>query len=106
MATRPAVHSVLLHGKALEAPLLERIKRVFSALQDRGTTMQLSPAYANLLDANGVDRSAFGLQIYEPGTSPDPDMVLSFGGDGTVLETASMPGAAGVPRWSCDFWAK
>lgn len=59
--------------------------------------MQLSPAYANLLDANGVDRSAFGLQIYEPGTSPDPDMVLSFGGDGTVLETASMPGAAGVP---------
>ena len=69
MATRPSVHSVLLHGKALEAPLLERIKRVFSALQDRGTTMQLSPAYAKLLDANGVDRSAFGLQIYDDATA-------------------------------------
>ena len=97
MATRPAVRSVLLHGKALEASLLERMERVFSALRDRGVTMRLSPAYADLLDANGVDRFAFDLHIHEPGTSPDPDMVLSFGGDGTVLETASMPGAAGVP---------
>lgn len=97
MAQRPEVRAVLIHGKALEGDLIARIQPVFNFLETRKISRFLTKAYAELLTHNGLDWASMGMRLHQPDTSPAPDMVLSLGGDGTVLETASMEGVEAIP---------
>ena len=97
MAQSQAVRTILIHGKALDGDLMQRVGQVFGILEERGADLWLTGAYAVLLTSNGLDWESIGMRIHEPGVSPVPDMVLSLGGDGTVLETASMESAESVP---------
>lgn len=97
MAQSPEVRTVLIHGKALEGDLLKRIQPVLRMLETRNIVRVLTEAYAKLLTENGLDWASSGMRVHQPGVTPAPDMVLSLGGDGTVLETASMVGAESIP---------
>jgi len=87
----------LIHGKALEGDLIARIQPVLNLLEARRINRFLTEAYAELLTENGLDWAAMGMRVHQTDTAPTPDMVLSLGGDGTVLETASMAGAEAIP---------
>lgn len=97
MVQSAAVRSVLLHGKALDDDLLQPVRNLFALLRDQGVAMALTPAYADVLSGHGLDTGAYGMTLHTPDSPSAPDMVLSLGGDGTVLETASMNGAASIP---------
>ena len=97
MAHSSSVRSVLLHGKALDDDLLQPVRNLFALLRDQGVAMALTPAYADVLSGHGLDTGAYGMTLHTPDSPSAPDMVLSLGGDGTVLETASMNGAVSIP---------
>ena len=94
MTASPAVHSVLLHAKVLEETAWPDILGVVRTLRDRGVTIRTTDVFEGLLQ--GVDHDMDGLP-WRPSEGDKPDMVISFGGDGTVLETAALPDLEGVP---------
>ncbi len=95
MAKSAKIQSVLIHGKALEEGTLDQIKEVLSTLFAHGVGMSLTQTFSDLLEESGVNIDQYGLQ--SPKNEFQPDMVLSMGGDGTVLETASLDAVEGIP---------
>jgi NAD+ kinase len=95
MAKSAKIQSVLIHGKALEEGTLDQIKEVLSTLFAHGVGMSLTQTFSDLLEESGVNIDQYGLQ--SPKNEFQPDMVLSMGGDGTVLETASLDAVEGTP---------
>ena len=95
MSQSPKIESVLIHGKALEEGTLDQIKEVLDALSSDGVHISLTRTFSDLLDDSGVDSGQYGTT--HDSSDQRPDMVLSLGGDGTVLETAALKAVEGVP---------
>ena len=95
MSKSPAIQSVLIHGQALEAQSLNEVQLVLSALVASGVAISVTDSFAALLLECGVDAQQYGIQ--NAAVDHRPDMVLSLGGDGTVLETAALEAVEGIP---------
>lgn len=95
MSKSPAIQSVLIHGQALEAQALNEVQLVLSALVASGVAISVTDSFAALLLECGVDAQQYGIQ--NAAVDHRPDMVLSLGGDGTVLETAALEAVEGIP---------
>ncbi len=95
MSKSPAIQSVLIHGQALEAQALNEVQLVLSALVASGVSISVTESFAALLLECGVDAQQYGIQ--NAAVDHRPDMVLSLGGDGTVLETAALEAVEGIP---------
>ena len=95
MSKSPAIQSVLIHGQALEAQALNEVQLVLSALVASGVAISVTESFAALLLECGVDAQQYGIQ--NAAVDHRPDMVLSLGGDGTVLETAALEAVEGIP---------
>ena len=83
-----AVVGVVLHGHRPEAVTL--VRDLTHGLEADGHTVRLPTFDAGLahLDTNGVDESTFGDGL---------DVVVSLGGDGTILRTVELVALSGVP---------
>lgn len=91
------IRSVLLHGSALsgaDAPGFRRIREIIGAA---GATCRFTAAFHPSLGALGLDVS--GDEVVEAGdiATTASDLVLTFGGDGTVLETAALLNGEPIP---------
>ena len=94
MTASNAVHSVLLHAKVLEESAWPDILGVLGTLSTRGVSVRATPAFVALT----AGQEGLGdLTTWDAHSGDRPDMVLSFGGDGTVLETATLEGLDHVP---------
>ena len=89
-----AVHSALLHAKVVDAAAWPSIRAVLDVLAAKGVSLQATPAFLSLTEGQPGRPT---LDAWAADQGAKPDMVLSFGGDGTVLDTASLPGLELVP---------
>lgn len=91
MSISPSIRSILLHGKSVEDEALDGIRKVLQVLDDEGTSLAVTEPFATLLAEKGLRPTS------APPVSEPFDLVLCLGGDGTVLETASLNQARNVP---------
>ena len=91
MSISPSIRTILIHGKSVEDEALDGIRKVFQVLQEGNVELAVTSRYADLLAESGLWTAT------TPAPSGPFDLVLCLGGDGTVLETASLPEARNVP---------
>lgn len=97
MSKSPAVRFVLLHAKSLHAEGWEDVRSVLGALASQSVATAGTPHFVQMAKAAGAAALPNVPESWSPGSDRKPDMVLSFGGDGTVLETASLEGVQAIP---------
>ncbi len=94
MPVHNEVRSALLHAKVVDGSAWPSIQGVLDALAAGNVTLKATSAFLTLTgDRTGLPTMA----PWAGGGEDKPDLVLSFGGDGTVLDTASLPGLEQVP---------
>ncbi len=94
MTANHAVRSALLHAKVVDAAAWPSIRSVLDVLLAKGVSLQATPAFLSLTQGQ---EGLPDLEEWRAGHGERPDMTLSFGGDGTVLDTAALPGLDNVP---------
>lgn len=94
MTATPAVRSALLHAKVVDEAAWPSIQGVLDTLVASEVAMQATPAFLGLTEGRA---GLPALSPWQGNEANKPDMVLSFGGDGTVLDTAALPGLERVP---------
>lgn len=87
---------IAIHGRNFNESARPFIENMFSELSRRKVEVQLSKPFRTFLDQNGITH--FSEQIYEnPEQLFDARLVVSMGGDGTLLETISHVGKRQIP---------
>ena len=84
-----------INGKSFNKKEGLAVARIFSLLQENQISFRLSPNFGTILEKEGWPDS---YDTYLPGESENlPDLMLSIGGDGTMLETITHFGPAEIP---------
>jgi NAD+ kinase len=87
---------IAVHGRAFNENLKPHIQSLFDELKSRNAGIQLSAAYAKILQDAGIQY--FTEVVFESKASLKAcDFVLSLGGDGTLLEALTYIGEKEVP---------
>jgi len=98
MDLRPApVRSLMLHGSAMADADVPEFRETLAFLGDTEVDLRVTPSFHDILNAGGLDVPLGRVIHVEDLDVEAPDMVLTFGGDGTVLETAAMLGGRPIP---------
>ena len=87
---------VALHGRKISSESFPYAKTLLDTLYQRQATIYLSNAFHELLTSSNIDLSFCHVYDKDEGV-PDVDFVVSFGGDGTLLETVTHVGDAQIP---------
>ena len=89
------VQTVWLHGSVVSEGDVPALRDILGFLRG-GTALRFSSAFHAALRSQGLEGQ--GDEVSDVADWGDaPDMVLTFGGDGTVLETAALLGDRSVP---------
>src|SRR4051812_34031140 len=87
---------IAIHGRNFNESARPFIESMFSELARREIDVQLSREFRIFLDQQGVEHKS--TSVYEkPADLFDARLVVSMGGDGTLLETISHVGARQIP---------
>ncbi len=84
-----------IFGNCHQAKKCEKISELFAALKEWNDTYAIESKYHRFLLDNGIAIDA-NAEIIEDDCF-DADVVISYGGDGTLLRTASMVRDKGIP---------
>ncbi len=85
-----------IHGKVFSEELRPIIQLVFSVLKEQNARLFVSKVFDNILKGHGA---VFGeYKVYEDHLAPEAiDVMLTLGGDGTLLEAVTHIGASEIP---------
>jgi NAD+ kinase len=87
---------IAIHGRNFNESARPFIESMFNELARREVDVQLSQAFRTFLDQQGIQHKT--TLVYEkPEELYDARLVVSMGGDGTLLETISHVGAREIP---------
>lgn len=87
---------IAIHGRNFNESARPFIESMFNELARREVDVQLSHAFRTFLDQQGIQHQT--TLVYEkPEELYDARLVVSMGGDGTLLETISHVGAREIP---------
>ncbi|SDG01495.1 NAD+ kinase [Dyadobacter soli] len=87
---------IAIHGRNFNESARPFIENMFDELSRRKVEVQLSQSFRTFLDQAGI--SHYSEQVYEkPEELCDARLVVSMGGDGTLLETISHVGKRQIP---------
>lgn len=91
------IQSMLLHGSVIAEGDVSAVAETIDFLRSRNLTLSLTEGFQEAMTAAGLN--ADGIQVLPAKALDDapPDIILTFGGDGTVLETAAMLEGRPVP---------
>ena len=87
---------IAIHGRNFNESARPFIESMFNELARREIDVQLSSEFRTFLDQQGVEHKS-SLVYEKPGDLFDARLVVSMGGDGTLLETISHVGARQIP---------
>lgn len=87
---------IAIHGRNFNESARPYIESMFSELTRRHIEVQLSESFRSFLDAQGI-RHYSDLVYGNPDELCDARLVVSMGGDGTLLETISHVGKRRIP---------
>nr|WP_295929641.1 NAD kinase [uncultured Dyadobacter sp.] len=87
---------IAIHGRNFNESARPFIENMFGELSRRKVEVQLSKAFRTFLDQNGITH--YSELVYDkPEDLFDPRLIVSMGGDGTLLETISHVGKRQTP---------
>ncbi|MCE7068282.1 NAD kinase [Dyadobacter sp. CY326] len=87
---------IAIHGRNFNESARPFIENMFNELSRRKVEVQLSKPFRNFLDQNGITH--YSNLVYEnPEQLFDARLIVSMGGDGTLLETISHVGKRQIP---------
>lgn len=87
---------VAIHGKVIPQNTIPVIEHTISILRDKNYAFYLSNSFHDQALEHGVD--LYNCGIYTPGSDLEEfDLVISIGGDGTLLETITHVGKSEKP---------
>lgn len=87
---------IAVHGRAYSAEVSPYINQIFKELHHRNAMVYVSEEFSTTNHAKSVDFSQF--PVFGLSNFPDNiDVVLSIGGDGTLLETLTYVGSKETP---------
>lgn len=87
---------IAIHGRNFNESARPFIENMFGELSRRKVEVQLSKAFRTFLDQNGI--AHYSELVYDkPEDLFDPRLIVSMGGDGTLLETISHVGKRQTP---------
>ncbi|MCF2499810.1 NAD kinase [Dyadobacter chenhuakuii] len=87
---------IAIHGRNFNESARPFIENMFNELSRRKVEVQLSKPFRNFLDQNGITH--YSELVYEkPDELFDARLIVSMGGDGTLLETISHVGKRQIP---------
>jgi NAD+ kinase len=87
---------IAVHGKKLVEENQEHIKELFSDLQKRDVDLIISEPFLHSLHKFGINTA--GSSVYKKGENlKDVDLLISLGGDGTLLESVTHVGKLETP---------
>jgi NAD+ kinase len=87
---------IAIHGRNFNESARPFIENMFSELTRRKVEVQLSKAFRNFLDQAGISHNT-ELVYDKPEELLDARLIVSMGGDGTLLETISHVGRRQIP---------
>jgi NAD+ kinase len=87
---------IAIHGRNFNESARPFIESMFNELATREIDVQLSQAFRSFLDQQGIQHRT-SLVYDKPEQLFDARLVVSMGGDGTLLETISHIGAREIP---------
>lgn len=87
---------IAIHGRNFNEPARPYIESMFNELNSRKIDVQLSAAFRSFLDKQGIQHYASMVYDY-PDELCDARLVVSMGGDGTLLETIAHVGKRRIP---------
>jgi NAD+ kinase len=87
---------IAIHGRNFNESARTFIESMFNELATREIDVQLSQAFRSFLDQQGIQHRT-SLVYDKPEQLFDARLVVSMGGDGTLLETISHIGAREIP---------
>jgi NAD+ kinase len=84
-----------IHGRPVNDDSLKYIKELFQALNSKGSEVSLFAPFASFLQKKGLSNN---FKTYSTGEEiSETDIVLSLGGDGTLLEAITYVGRHEIP---------
>ena len=87
---------IAIHGRNFNESARPFIENMFSEMKRRNIELQLSKQFRTFLDQIGIPH--FSEKVYEkPQELFDANLIVSMGGDGTLLETVSHVGKRLIP---------
>lgn len=87
---------IALHSKQITAATLPLVKGLLQALAQRKAHIFVSPSFGALL--RELHEAAPAVHAFAPGDDlSDLDLLISLGGDGTLLEAVNYVGPAAIP---------
>src|SRR5687768_11971310 len=87
---------IAIHGRNFNESARPFIENMFNELSRRKVEVQLSKPFRTFLDQNGITH--YSELVYEkPDELFDARLIVSMGGDGTLLETISHVGKRQIP---------
>jgi NAD+ kinase len=87
--------NIALYSRKLEPKNNENIRNLVEALQNRGVTLFFHQHFSDLFPSEST--------VFAEALPPKTELVLSLGGDGTVLETAMLVKNSGIPVLGLNF---
>ncbi len=88
--------NVAIHGKYFSEDIIPVIEEIFHALKHHGARLVLSDSFFEIAEKSGIDLQ--NAEIYHIKQDfKEFDVMLSIGGDGTLLETVTHVGKAQTP---------
>jgi len=91
------IQSLLLHGSVVSSGDAPAFAGILSALRGRALELTYSRPFHAALSERGLNAPGDAVLEKEGLEGQSPDMILTFGGDGTVLETAAMLAGRPIP---------
>lgn len=85
-----------VHGRPLKTEALPSVSKLFELLGQAGGMVKVYAPFAESLLNSGIDTS-FCMEYDDRADLPGTDIILSIGGDGTLLETLTWSGPHEIP---------
>lgn len=86
---------VAIHGKSFGLDSLPKIESLFRILAAKKIHVVISDGFFEIVNALGI--SLDDASIYKPGALGDVDLLISLGGDGTLLESVTHVAKKEIP---------
>ncbi len=86
---------IAIHGRAYSAEVSPYINQIFRELETRNAEVYLSQEFASVNHARSIEFDKY--QVFGMDNLPEVEVVMSLGGDGTLLETLTYVGANETP---------
>lgn len=89
------MRKIAIHGRRIAEDSVAHVEQIFSVLEKKGCKIVISPQFFELLISRKINSD---YQIYDPSSGLEGiELILSLGGDGTLLDTLTHVGSSQIP---------